>query len=220
MQEIQSMCVPQNIKKVRNFWKSNLDSPVPTESPKVTKRSCSVDSADGSNKKYKPQLFPKPSLPKQVKDKALYIPLQFIWLLKIPISSETPYCKTHCPLFQYLTRHHSSPGTTFSTTSPASLKNTPSPEINPCHVTPTQNCPDSSAPDSSAPDSSAPDSSAPDSSAPDSSAPDSSAPVLRIEVDDIPSACNHNIPHNIPLDRFAAGRLSPVSPGKWAWTLN
>ena len=78
MQEIQSMCVPQNIKKVRNFWKSNLDSPVPTESPKVTKRSCSVDSADGSNKKYKPQLFPKPSLPKQVKDKALYIPLQFI----------------------------------------------------------------------------------------------------------------------------------------------
>ena len=191
MQEIQSMCVPQNIKKVRNFWKSNLDSPVPTESPKVTKRSCSVDSADGSNKKYKPQLFPKPSLPKQVKHKALYIPLQFIWLLQKPISSETPYCKTHCPLFQYLTRHHSSPGTTFSTTSPDTLKNTPSPEINPCDATPTQKC------------------------------PDSSAPVLRIEVDDSPpSACNHNIPHNIPLDRFAAGRLSPVSPGKWTWTLN
>ena len=67
MQEIQNLCVPQNIKKVRNFWKSNMETTkAPTESPKVIKRSCSAENSNENNKKYKPQLYPKPSLPKQV----------------------------------------------------------------------------------------------------------------------------------------------------------
>ena len=59
MQEIQTLCVPREIEKVRNFWEANLNrSGGPT-------RSKSTDSALGK-KKDPPQLYPKPQIKKVI----------------------------------------------------------------------------------------------------------------------------------------------------------
>ncbi|KAL5246817.1 hypothetical protein ACHWQZ_G018871 [Mnemiopsis leidyi] len=153
-QEIQNLCVPQNIKKVRNFWKSNLESTSCSqeESTKVIKRSRSVDSSSGNNKKYKPQLFPKPSLSKE-----------------------------------YLSRHHSVPTTSSITKSKVQENKTQESSAVPTLTSPLESPPTLPV------------------SSPTVFA---STPMLRVEVDDSPSACQENA----IVDVFAEGRLSPVSP--------
>ena len=66
MQEIQTMCVPQEIKKVRNFWEANLS---PSAGPT---RSKSTDSAC-VKKKNPPQVYPKPPMKKVVKQNNMCI---------------------------------------------------------------------------------------------------------------------------------------------------
>ena len=98
--------------------------------------------------------------------------------------------------FQYLSRHHSVPAMSMtpSTTSGSNITDQPPSTPNPrTSTSPTV----SSSPESICLAS--------------SPGPESVActPVLRIEVDDAPSARLQNA----PVDVYAAGRLSPVSPG-------